>query len=253
MGKEIDKLKVVWEEGQKTANKNTQLPKLDFEALISSIINIGPFYYYIIDFYDMSLSNVSASIYDIHGFDPDTVTFDDILGSIHPDDMEFVSQAEAANVDLLYNMLGKNGILNYKSNFSFRSKMKNGKYELLNHQAIVLTVDDKGRFGKSLNIHTNINHIATKPTNTFSLLSLKNEISYINIEVISNKEIYTSFTNREIEIIRCISEGSTNSEIAQQLDISEGTVKKHRNNIYRKSDCKNAVELVNSCILQGLI
>ena len=253
MSTEINKLKVIWEEGQKTAHQNTQLPLLNFEALISSIINVGPFYYYIIDFFDMSLSNVSSSIYDIHGFDPKTVTFDDILGSIHPDDMDFVSKAEAANLDFLYNKLEQNAVLNYKSNFSFRSKMKNGNYELLNHQAIVLTVDDSGRFGKSLNIHTNINHIATKHNNTLSLLSLKNELSYINMEIISQNDEYTLFTKRETEIIKCISEGRSNKEIASTLKISVGTVKKHRNNIYTKSDCKNSVELINKSMLQGLI
>jgi DNA-binding CsgD family transcriptional regulator len=253
MSTEINKLKLVWEEGQKTTHEKTQLPLLDFNALISSIISIGPFYYYIIDFYDMSLSNISASIYDIQGFDPKTVTFDNILSAIHPDDMEFVSKAEAATVDFIYNQLGENAILNYKTNYSFRSKMKNGKYELLNHQAIVLTVDENGRFGKSLNIHTNINHIATKNNNTLSLLSLNNGPSYINIEITSEKEEYTSFTKREIEIIKSISNGNTNKEIAKYLFISEGTVKKHRNNIYQKSGCKNAIEVVNKSILQGLI
>ena len=154
MSNEINKLKNVWDEGKKTAIQNTTLPKLDFEELISSIISVGPFYYYIIDFFDMALSNLRSSIDDIHGFDPDTVTFDDILRSIHPDDIEFVSQAETANIDFLYKNIGKENILNYKTNFSFRSRMKNGNYELLNHQAIILTVDESGRFGKSLNIHT---------------------------------------------------------------------------------------------------
>jgi DNA-binding CsgD family transcriptional regulator len=201
----------------------------------------------------MSLSHVSPSINDIHGFDPETVTFDDILGTIHPDDMDFVAKAEAANIDLMYNNLGGNDILDYKSNFSFRSKMKNGKYELLNHQAIVLTVDDNGRFGKSLNIHTNINHIATKHNNTLSLFSLKNEPSYINIEITAENEAHTSFTKREVEIIKCISEGHSSKEIADSLLISPGTVKKHRNNIFQKSGCKNSVELVNKSVLQGVI
>jgi DNA-binding CsgD family transcriptional regulator len=253
MSTEINKLKVVWEEGQKTTHEQTQLPIIDFEALISSIVSIGPFYYYIVDFFDMSLSNVSDSIWDMHGFDPKRVTFDDILSTIHPDDMEFVSKAEAATMDFIYNQLEPNAILNYKTNYSFRSKMKNGKYELLNHQAIVLTVDGNGRFGKSLNIHTNINHIATKNNNTLSLLSLNNGPSYINIEITSEKEEYTLFTKREIEIIKCISSGNSNKEIAKELFISPGTVKKHRNNIYQKSGCKNSVEVLNKSMLQGLI
>ena len=253
MSTEINKLKAVWEEGKKTSHQTTELPILDFSALVSSIISVGPFYYYVIDFFDMSLSNISPSIYNIHGFDPETVTFDDILGTIHPDDMEFVSKAEAASHDLFYNKLGADSVLNYKSNFSFRSKMKNGTYELLNHQAIVLTVDDNGRFGKSLNIHTNINHIATKHNNTLSLLSLNNGPSYINIEIISESDKFTSFTKREVEIIKGIADGHSNDKIAENLCISPFTVKKHRTNILSKSNCKNTSQLIKESILTGLI
>ena len=201
----------------------------------------------------MSLSNVSQSIYDIHGFEPNTVTFDDILRSIHPDDIEFVSQAEAANIDFLYKNIGKENILNYKTNFSFRSRMKNGNYELLNHQAIILTVDESGRFGKSLNIHTCIDHLTKINTNQISLIGLNGFPSYMNIDIVPNFGHYITYTKREIEIIKCISEGYSNKKIAENLHISEGTVKKHRNNINKKSGCKNSVELINKTILQGLI
>ena len=233
MSNEINKLKNVWDEGKKTAIQNTTLPKLDFEELISSIISVGPFYYYIIDFFDMSLSNVSPSIYDIHGFDPDTVTFDDI--------------------DFLYKNIGKENILNYKTNFSFRSRMKNGNYELLNHQAIILTVDESGRFGKSLNIHTCIDHLTKINSNQISLIGLNGFPSYMNIDIVPNFGHYITYTKREIEIIKCISEGYSNKKIAEKLHISEGTVKKHRNNISKKSGCKNSVELIKKSILQGLI
>jgi DNA-binding CsgD family transcriptional regulator len=254
MGTELNKLKVVWEERQKTALKETELSLVDFESIVSSIISTGPFYYYIIDFFDMSLSNISASIYDIHGFDPDTVTFDDILGSIYPADMDFVSKAEDLCFDLVFNKWGGgDNVFNYKVNYSFRSKMKNGNYELLNHQALVLTLDVDGRIGKAINIHTNIHHIATTPNYTLSLLSLKNGPSYINIAITTETDNHTLFTKREIDIIKGISEGRTNNEIAETLKISEGTVKKHRNNIYSKSGCKNSVELINKSILLGLI
>lgn len=82
MNDEINLLKLVWENGKKTANQNTELQNLDFDSLINSITSIGPFYFYIIDFFDMSLSHVSPSIYDIHGFKPAQVTFDDIIKPI---------------------------------------------------------------------------------------------------------------------------------------------------------------------------
>src|SRR5690606_23531333 len=142
MNLEIEKLNLVWKNSQKTTKQNTLLPQINFEDIVSSIISTGPFYYYIVDFFDMSLSNVSPSIKEIHGFDPETVTFYDILGTIHPDDMEFVAKAEKINIDFLYCTLGSDNLLNYKSCYSFRSRMKNGEYAMLNHQALLLTLDE---------------------------------------------------------------------------------------------------------------
>ena len=41
-------------------------------------------------------------------------------------------------------------------------------------------------------------------------------------------------SDREIEVLQCIAEGMSNKEIARELIISPGTVKKHLNNIYTK-------------------
>lgn len=131
--------------------------------------------------------------------------------------------------------------------------MKDGKYSMLNHQAIILTVDENGNFGKSLNIHTDIDHITKTNCLTFSLIVLQCFPSYTNIKVNQNSSGYTLFTSREIEIIKLISEGMKNKEIDKRLSISENTIKTHRKNIYKKSNCKNATELINKCISIELI
>ena len=131
--------------------------------------------------------------------------------------------------------------------------MKNGEYCQLNHQSLVLTMDDEYRIGKSLNIHTNIDHITKTNNHTLSLIGLNNEPSYTNIGVILDSNEITTFSKREIEIIKLISEGFTTKKIAYALDISENTVKTHRKNINQKSGSKNSVELVNKCMLQGLL
>lgn len=51
-------------------------------------------------------------------------------------------------------------------------------------------------------------------------------------------------TNREEEIVSCILKGQTNREIADNLFISESTVKKHINNTFRKLKIKSRWELI---------
>lgn len=253
MKPDIEKLHSVWENSQRISNKGSELHKFHFEDLINSIINTGPFYYYIIDFFDMSMSHVSSSIKDIHGFDPAAVEFKDILETIHPEDLGFVAAAEQANFEFLYNTLGKDKVLNYKSSFSFRSRMKDGSYAMLNHQALLLTLDDEGNFGKSLNIHTSIDHLTKINPYTLSLIGLNNLPSYMNIPVAGYANSSVKYSKREIDIIKCIADGQNNNEIAKALFISPLTVKTHRNNILKKTDCKNTSQLIKKCILQGLI
>lgn len=52
-------------------------------------------------------------------------------------------------------------------------------------------------------------------------------------------------TRREIEVLRCVAGGATNQEIAQQLVISEHTVKIHVRNILDKLKMKNRGEAAN--------
>ena len=52
-------------------------------------------------------------------------------------------------------------------------------------------------------------------------------------------------TEREIEVLVCLSNGLFYKEIAKKLFISIETVKKHIHNIYKKLNVKNKVEAIN--------
>ena len=63
----------------------------------------------------------------------------------------------------------------------------------------------------------------------------------------------TLLTPREHEVLAWIADGLTNREIAEQLVISVKTVDRHRENIMRKLNLHNRVELVRYAIENGLI
>ena len=58
---------------------------------------------------------------------------------------------------------------------------------------------------------------------------------------------------REIEIIQKLSSGLSSSQIAENLFISEHTVKTHRKNILKKLDLHNSSELIQYAINNGII
>lgn len=53
-------------------------------------------------------------------------------------------------------------------------------------------------------------------------------------------------TKRESEVINLVRAGRTNNEISDELKISEGTVRKHMDNIFRKCGIHNRIELANT-------
>jgi DNA-binding NarL/FixJ family response regulator len=64
--------------------------------------------------------------------------------------------------------------------------------------------------------------------------------------------LYSKLTGREIEIIRLIVQGKSNKQIAQELYISESTVKNHISNIMYKLSLKNRTELIAIAVREGI-
>lgn len=249
----IQLLNQTWEKSQLKANKSTRFHKIAFKEIINSIISTGQFYFYVVNFSDMSLSDVSPAIQQIHGFNPKKVTFKDILATIHPDDIPFVAKCEKSVIDFFYNIKTPDLLPFYKVNYCFRSKMKNGEYQLINFQALILSLDEDGKFEKSLNIHTCVSHISTRNAYKYSLIGLNGKPSYMNRSVDSDNHELLKFSAREIEIIKMTTEGMTNNQIAIRLELSPETVKKHRKNVLKKTNCTNTPQLIKKCMDMGFL
>ncbi len=248
---EIKNLHDVWLSNRTSID--TPLYQGSFDELTNSIISTGPFSFFIIDFFDMSLSNISPSFFEMHGLCPELLSINKVLGVIHPDDLDFVVKAEAFLAHFFSEKIGREKLLSYKISYSYRACLENGTYVLMNHQALMLTMDVNGGYGKSLNINTRIDHLSNSNTYKISLIGLYGEPSFMNLSLEEDDRYVVEFSKREIDIIKLISNGLSNQEIADKLFISALTVKKHRNNILTKSDSKNTAQLIKNCVVQGLI
>jgi DNA-binding NarL/FixJ family response regulator len=60
-------------------------------------------------------------------------------------------------------------------------------------------------------------------------------------------------SERELEVFRLVAEGYANKQVARQLNLSVKTVEKHRSNVMRKLNLRNAANLVSFAISVGLI
>ena len=66
-------------------------------------------------------------------------------------------------------------------------------------------------------------------------------------------EVAPELTRREMEILRLVAEGHSNSQLARMLWVTEQTVKFHLSNIYRKLDVANRTEASRWAQVRGLL
>ncbi len=69
----------------------------------------------------------------------------------------------------------------------------------------------------------------------------------------AEKEAARALTPREIELVRLAASGLRNREMSRRLQISEGTVKMHLHNVYRKLKLTSRVALANYARQRGLL
>jgi DNA-binding CsgD family transcriptional regulator len=257
MEPDIKRMHEVWSNLMIANRRPTDLPQLNFDDLVSAVFSVGPCYHYIVDFYDMSIANMSPGFFDAHGIPPQEIkNINDILSLIHAEDMDFVLKAEEKALGYMYNTLTTEKITRYKASYNLRFRKADGSYGLFNHQSLILTMDENNNFIKSLNIHTDVSHLTDRNNYKVSLIGLMGEPSFLNMEVLDDRVKLTSensFSKREIEIVNLIAAGCKTKEISEKLNIALDTVKAHRKNILVKSECKNMAELTAKSISEGWI
>lgn len=80
--------------------------------------------------------------------------------------------------------------------------------------------------------------------------------SYVSAAVgakLAAQATQTMLTFRELDVIKLIGHGHPNKEIADKLNISEGTVKSHTSALFIKLGATNRTEAVHEAIRRGLV
>lgn len=248
----------VWDKSSDfITTKETQVDSVKINNIISNLLCAGPFYFYIVDFFDREIKYMHPNIEAILGLSQKNTTFDDIISRIHPDDMEYVAKAESKVLSYIYENIGRENVTKYKMSYCFRFKTADNSYQLFQHQALILTTDEDGGFSKSLNIHTNINHLTDVNNFKATVMSIdEDQPSFFTLDVLKSEEQYNEnnlFSKREKEVINLLAKGLSTEDIAATLYLSANTIATHRKNILNKADCKNTTELIVKCIREGLL
>ena len=237
-------------------------PLNDQVTKIASLFTPGQSYYYILNFYDLSMDHVSSSVKNLIGIEPEDFNVQKLLEICHPDDLPDVYKREALVTKHL-NSLNPEDQLFYKYSYFFRIKDTKGNYHKMLHQATAITISEENKIGHVLAVHIDVSHFKFIDDKTMSIIALRDDLeSFYNIDPENpdfenngseSNILADTLSKRELDIVNWIAKGLNTKKIAGKLNLSEHTVRTHRKNILQKTNCANAAELVSRCLLEGVI
>ncbi len=85
---------------------------------------------------------------------------------------------------------------------------------------------------------------------------LSPEVTHQVLKAVSgslNPSADKGISKRELDVLECLAQGNTTSQIAENLFVSENTVKTHIRHILEKLDASNRAEAVSKAVQLGLI
>ncbi len=253
----IAKIKSVWEKDNTIFYPNKEGQVLEIVDQIASLFSAGSFYYYIINFRDLSFEYVHEGTREVLGIEPEDYSVSRYFDILHEEDLELMHKKEQLVADFLLNQISPEETPLYKVAYLMRLRHVSGLYKTILHQTKVINMSLDGKIQQVLGVHTDITHLNVPIDHKVSLISSKRP-SYFSIATDTSLKLVENsfkelFTPREKEILKKISEGKSFIEIADLLYVSPHTINTHKKNILKKSHCRNTAELITKCIREGVI
>lgn len=252
----IENIKNLWDKVN-NADSNTIINQnFNIVEQIGNFFSAGSYYYYILNFDNLSMEFVSKDVENILGISAEFFSLDAMLKTYHPEDLNAMHDKEQAAAHFLFNEIQPKQIIDYKVVYLNRIISNTGEEKTILHQAKAIKVSDKGKIHKVIGVHTDISYLNVPMDHRISFISSKYP-SHYSVSTKSKDKIEGTldnvFSDREVEIIKLISKGLSIGEIGNALFISPLTVKTHKRNILKKAKVKNTVHLITNCIRDGVI
>lgn len=227
------------------------------DLLVSNFNSQGSSFQFISDLLTKKIEFVSDNVTDVLGIKPMNFKREVFLRRIYPDDVAHVKYCEEMTTFFYSKFIEKSASYFYRVSYQFRLKTKHKIFEHFLNQVMLLPDNQSGRPHYILTNTSKINLSNSLNCHGISFLDSRNKKSYVNIsranDLMQSCSIQSAISNREVNVIKLLSEGYTSKEIGKILNISYDTVRTHRNNILKKTRFKTLMQVVSYYIRNELI
>lgn len=249
----LDNARKIWTEiGQNKTPGELNLEVEIYKKLLN-FFQVGDYYYFVFNPPEMVIEYAGPSVLPVLGYQPEELTLEKLMNSIHPDDLSNFINFEAT-VTQFWKQLPPEKVMKYKSRYDYRIRKKDGSYLRILQQIVTIQSDLDGAVLRTFVVHTDISHLKRDNKMTLSFIGMEGEPSYIDVQPIESfRPSKGLLTRREMDILLLITQNYTSKEIAEILRISPETVATHRKNIYCKTDVSSVLELAQLALQKGWI
>lgn len=143
-----------------------------------------------------------------------------------------------------------------KVNRTLDLKCKDGTVKHVLVQSIPILFNDQMEPVYFLNIISDITDLKTNHEYTHYILDSSNDKQVKKILLHTDQSMVLQqmdISKSELKVLRLMADGKSSKQIAEQLFLSEHTVKNHRKNMLAKAECDSSSELIKRAITEGWI
>ncbi len=136
--------------------------------------------------------------------------------------------------------------------YNVQVKVSEDEIHLMTHKLKPLKIDNDKKLWMVLFSSSICKNKCGEKIKVYNTVSKEETFYNAQTKKLVDSEI-TDFTAREIDVIQLITKGYSVKEIALKLFVSENTIKYHKKNIFCKSRCRNALELLHYSINKQIV
>lgn len=200
--------------------------------------------------YPNNIVSYQRGIDELLGYSEEEFTMELLLSYFHPDQYETLQRITKAAVNFGISQDPKQ-----KQNtwmlITYKARKKDGVYVPLLRQTSIYEKDIKGRMVSSFSILSDLSGMTNAEKVEWKLRGPKIDEDHFSKYIY---EAYSNFfTDREMEVLKYLENGTSSQEIAKALFISKNTVDTHRRNMLGKAGSTNTIELISFARKNGVL